>query len=245
MPALSLSTASAPLNSRFLQGLASPEYKTILAAARPRHYAANSVVVNQGHPADQLFLLTSGRARFFFNTYEGRKLLLLWLTPGDIIGGMALTLAPSAYLLSTETLKDSSMLVWDRKTIRGLAARYPQLLDNALLDASDYLGWYVASHAALISHTARQRFARVVTCLAETIGTRVSEGLEFDATNEELAGAANVSPFTVSRLLAGWQKKQILVKRRGKILLRSPEHLLGRAFPGSPVSNLSKKLLNS
>lgn len=226
MPAVSPAATCVDLKSRLLEGLAPRDCEIIISAATPRHYAANSVVVNQGHPADHVFLLTGGRARFFFNTYEGRKLLLLWLTPGAIFGGNALLRAQSTYLVSTETLKDSSMLVWDRKTIRGLAVRYPQLLENAMLDASDYLGWYVAAHAALISHTAEQRFARVLVCLAETIGTRVPEGLEFDATNEELAGAANVSPFTVSRLLAQWQKKQAVTKRRGKILLRSPELFL-------------------
>jgi len=45
---------------------------------------------------------------------------------------------------------------------------------------------------ALISLTARQRLARVLVCLAETIGAKSSDGFEFDATNEELAGAANV-----------------------------------------------------
>jgi CRP-like cAMP-binding protein len=38
--------------------------RVVLAAARERHFAANSVVVNQGHPADHLFLLTKGRADF-------------------------------------------------------------------------------------------------------------------------------------------------------------------------------------
>ena len=213
------------LNSRFLDGLVPCELKVVLAAARQRHFHARSVIVNQGHPADHLFLLTRGRARFFFNTPEGKKMILLWLTPGEIFGGMALLSIPSPYLVSTETLKDSSTLVWDRATLRNLAVRYPRLLENALLIASDYMAWYLADHAALISQTARQRLARTLVCLAETIGNKSSEGFEFDATNEELAGAANVTPFTASRLLSEWQKNRAVIKRRGKILLRSPERL--------------------
>lgn len=132
--------AAAHVRSRFLDGLAPLNLRVVLAAARERHFAANSVVVNQGHPADHLFLLTKGRARFFFDTIEGRKLILLWLTPGEIFGGSALLSRPSSYLVSTATLKDSWMLVWDRATLRSLAARYPKLLENALLAASDYLG---------------------------------------------------------------------------------------------------------
>ena len=130
---------AAHLKSRFLDGLAPSDLKVVLAAAKQRHFLANSVVVNQGHPADHLFLLTRGRARFFFNTREGKKVVLLWLTPGEIFGGSALLSIPLPYLVSTETLKDSSMLVWDRTTLRNLAARYPRVLENALLIASDYL----------------------------------------------------------------------------------------------------------
>jgi CRP-like cAMP-binding protein len=218
--------AAAHLKSRFLDGLPPGDLKLVLAAARQRHFLPNSVVVNQGHPADHLFLLTRGRARFFFNTREGKKIILHWLTPGEIFGGMALLSIPSPYLVSTETLKDSSTLVWDRATLRNLAVRYPRLLENALLIASDYMAWYLADHAALISQTARQRLARTLVCLAETIGNKSSDGFEFDATNEELAGAANVTPFTASRLLSEWQKNHAVIKRRGKILLRSPERLL-------------------
>ena len=221
--------AAAYLKSRFLGGLAPSEVKVVLAAARQRHFLGKCVVVNQGHPADHLFLLTNGRARFFFNTREGKKVALFWLTPGEIFGGSALLSTPSRYLLSTETLKDSSILVWNRTTLRTLGARYPRLLENALLIASDYLAWYLADHVALVSQTARQRLARVLVCLAETIGNKSSDGFEFDATNEELAGAANVTPFTTSRLLSEWQKNRAVVKRRGKILLRSPQRL----FPHS------------
>jgi CRP/FNR family transcriptional regulator, nitrogen oxide reductase regulator len=213
------------MKSRFLDGLPPSDLKVVLAAARQRHFLPNSVVLNQGHPADQLFLLTRGRARFFFTTREGKKIILLWLTPGETFGGMALLSIPSLYLVSTEMLKDSSALVWDRATLRNLAVRYPRLLENALLIASDYMAWYLADHAALISQTARQRLARILVCLAETIGNRNSDGFEFDATNEELAGAANVTPFTASRLLSEWQKNHAVIKRRGKIILRSPERL--------------------
>jgi len=218
--------ATTNLKSRFLEGLSPLDVNVILAAAKRRHFASNSVVVNQGNPADHLFLLTKGRARFFFDTQEGKKVILLWLTPGEIFGGSALLSTPSLYLVSTETLKDSSMLVWDRATLRNLAGRYPRLLENGLLIAYDYLAWYVADHVALTTHNARQRLAGVLVCLAQTIGEKVSGGFEFDATNEELAGAANVTPFTASRLLSKWQDNGAVLKQRGKVLLRSPEGLL-------------------
>lgn len=210
---------------RLLKGLPRLEANVILAAAKMRRFPGNSVITNQGDPANHMFLLTKGRARFFFNTHDGRKVLLFWLTPGEVFGGMALLSDPSCYLLSTESLKNSDVLVWDRSTLRGLAAKYPRLLENALTTASEYLAWYLATHNALISRTPRERLGRLLICLAEAIGERTLSGFEFDVTNEELANATDLTPFTVSRLLSAWQRDGTLEKRRGKIILRSLDRL--------------------
>jgi CRP-like cAMP-binding protein len=91
--------------------------------------------------------------------------------------------------------------------------------------ASDYLRIYVATHIALTSNTARQRLVRVLANLAAGFGRKVTRGIELDVTNEDLAYAANVTHFTASRLLSEWSRSGILVKERGKVLLRSPEGL--------------------
>jgi CRP-like cAMP-binding protein len=225
MPATGIASSPAGLKSRLLEGIAPDDLDVIWAAAKERRYLANSIITNQGQPAEHLFLLTSGRARYFFITQEGHKSLLIWLTPGQIIGVAAFLSRPSQYLVSTESVKDSAVLAWDRTTVRSLAARYPRLLENAILTTSDYLGWYVADHLALSCQTARHRLAQVLIRLAEVIGQKVPGGVEFDATNEELASAANITPFTASRLISEWQTNRAVAKRRGKILLQSPERL--------------------
>jgi CRP/FNR family transcriptional regulator, nitrogen oxide reductase regulator len=214
------------LNSRFLEALAKPERESMLAAATLHRFHANSVVINQGQPADRLFLLTKGRARFFSITEQGKKLILLWLPPGEIFGGRTLLPEPSSYLASTEAVRESWALMWDRDTIRGFAARYPRLLDNTLLIASEYLAVRLESYLALTRHNARQRLAHVLTTIAPRVGRRVSGGVELDVTNEELANTANVTPFTTSRLLSEWQRSGDVLKSRGKLLLRRPELLL-------------------
>ena len=225
MPGSGIASASVEIRSQFLDGLVPADRKTILAAATQRRFLANSEITNQGHPADHLFLLRKGLARYFFVTGEGKKLLFRWLGPEDLFGGRTVLSSHSSYLFSTEAVTDISVLVWDRSTIRGLIARYPRLLENALLTASDYLAWHLTSHIGLACHTARQRVAQVLVTLARTIGQEVRGGVALPITNEELANAANVTPFTASRLMSKWQSDRALVKRRGKVLLRSPERL--------------------
>ena len=226
MTATELATALRDLKPRFLEGLAPPDVKTIVAAATQRRFLTGSVITNQGEPADHLFLLLQGRARYFYITNEGQKMLLWWLRAGEIFGGATLPSRPRNYLVSTETVKSSCALVWNRTTIRELAARYPRLLENTLAIISDYLDSYLAIHVSMTCHTARQRLAQVLVNLASGIGHTVPAGVELHVSNEDLANAANVTPFTASRLLSDWQRSGMVVKSRGKVVLRHPERLL-------------------
>jgi CRP-like cAMP-binding protein len=212
--------------SRFLAGIASADVQSMLDLATPRRFPPHSVVTHQGAPASELFLITKGRARHFSTTPDGQKIILLWLAQGEIFGGATLLAERSEYRISTETVKDTSVLVWNRPTIRALAARYPRILENALWTASDYIDWLLAAHVALSCHTAPQRLARVLVSLAALLGRAVPGGVELDVTNEDLASAAHITPFTASRLLNEWQRHRAVIKRRGKVVLLAPEQLV-------------------
>jgi CRP/FNR family transcriptional regulator, nitrogen oxide reductase regulator len=214
------------LEPRFLEGLTPPQLQAVLAAAAVRQYLANSVIINQGHPPEHVFLLLKGRARYFFLAPNGQKLLLLWLPPGEMLGGAALLTKRSHYLVGAEAVRNSCALVWDRATIRGLSMKCPRLFENAFSIAWDYLNVSLATQLSLTCHTARQRVSQVLVNLACGIGHKLPAGVEILISNEDLANAANVTPFTASRLLSDWQRKGLLTKRRGKVLLRDPEGLL-------------------
>jgi CRP-like cAMP-binding protein len=211
--------------SLFLDGLPPAERSFILSAGTHRRFFSNSVVISQGQPASTLFLLTRGRARYFYVTSDGRKLLLPWIMPGELFGGMAILSTPASYLASTEMLKDSQALAWDRGTIRRLVSRYPRLLENALYIASEYFSWYLATHAAVTADTARQRLAQTIINLARGIGRNVYGGLELEVTNEDLAYASSMTLFTVSRLLREWHRQGAVEKSRGKLILRASQTL--------------------
>ncbi|PYX28423.1 MAG: hypothetical protein DMG80_16655 [Acidobacteria bacterium] len=211
---------------RLLEGLSESAQNTILAAASYRRFSGHSVVASEGEPADHLFLVIKGSARYFVITPQGRKVYLLWLVPGEIFGGASLLAKPSDFLVSTEIAKNSSVCVWERKTIRSLATRYPRLVDNGLAIASDYLTWYLASHLGLLCHSARQRLAHVLVSLANGLGRKCPDGIQLDITNEQLANTANITLFTASRLLSEWQRRGAVAKSRGRVVLRRPERLI-------------------
>ena len=215
------------LKPRFLSGLSTTELSSILSAATQRHFPGSSVMIHQDDPADRLFLLTRGQGRQFVITSEGQKTNLYWLTAGQLFGGVAILSTPWQYLASTEVFPDSSVLVWDRKTIREFVSRFPILLDNALsIAVTEQIAWAISREISLTSDDAAGRIANLLVSLACGIGKVRPDGVEIQVGNEDLAGGANVTPFTVSRTLGEWQRVGILTKGRGKLLLRKPELLV-------------------
>jgi CRP-like cAMP-binding protein len=97
---------------------------------------------------------------------------------------------------------------------------------NDVRPVDSLFGRLRAAYTALVCGSARERFADALVTFASGIGDRVPGGIELDVTSEELANVANVTLFSASRLLSELQREGMLVKCRGKILLRSPERLL-------------------
>jgi CRP-like cAMP-binding protein len=215
------------LRPRFLSGLPKAELDSVLSVAKHRQFRASSVIINQEDHAERFFLLTSGQARHFVITSEGRTILLNWLTPGQIFGGAAILSTPFQYLASTEVLVDSCALVWERQTIREITSNCPVLLDNAFsIAVTENIAWAIAAHVSLSADDARGRVAHLLVSLASAIGRATHNGVDLRVLNEDLAEGANVTPFTVSRCLRDWEHAGLVAKRRGGILLRRPELLL-------------------
>jgi CRP-like cAMP-binding protein len=230
MSASEVAARVSTLAPKFLEGLAPHEIAEVLAAAKLRQYRAHSLLASEGDHADKVFLILEGRARTFTTTQRGEKVLIHWIPAGDPSGGRAfLSEGPMEYLLSTEAVADSSVLVWERSAILPLSRKYPRLLENALLIASDYLTAYRDLYVAANYDTAPRRVAWVLDKLAKAMGERVGTGIELVVSNGDLAIEANVSTFTVSRLLNEWQRKGLLLKSRGKVVIRSVEELLRAA----------------
>ncbi len=226
MTASEIAARVSQLAPEILQGMAPADVAIVLGSATLRRFPAHTIIVSEGHCADELFLIIEGHARTFTTTRRGEKVLLLRIPAGDASGGRALLAKPTVYLVSTETVTECYALVWSRTSIQYLAKQYPIMLENALMIASEYLAAYRDMHVAASYHTASQRVAYVLGRLARDAGRKGFEGTLIHISNEELANEANVTIFTVSRMLGEWQKRGLVVKRRGQVVVRSPEELV-------------------
>jgi CRP-like cAMP-binding protein len=237
MATLEFRPASRPSNADILWGMKPQEIDLILSAARPRRFSAKSVMTHQGESSDYFLLMWKGRGRFFYITPTGKKLILLWIKPGETFGVAGLSRRPYPYLASSEAVQDSVVLAWDGPTIIALGERIPRLFENVMYLTFEYVSWYIAAHSALVSESAKERLANLLVALGPSIGEVVSDGIEIDVTNQELADSVNINLYNATRIVSEWQKTGAIRKHRGKIVVRSPKKLflrsLGPKLPGS------------
>lgn len=215
-----------PSSVQLFSGLGKDEIGVILAAAVRRKFETSRIIIRANEPATRLFLVKTGCVDYDVLTEEGREILLRRLVPGDIFGVGAFLSEPDGYLGTAKTACESDVLVWEHRVILQLARSYPRLTENALRTALRYLALYAKRHIGLVSNTAQERLACALSSLGSRTGHALPKGVEVDIKNEDLASLADLSIFTVSRLLKQWERKGVVEKSRAKVLIRSPEGLL-------------------
>jgi CRP-like cAMP-binding protein len=214
-------------NVDLFKDLGRAELGVIWATGIKHRFSASEVIVLGKERASRLFLVGRGCVNYSAVTDDGRKILLGRLGPGDVFGLATFLSKPTCYLGTAKAVvRNTEVYSWDYRMIRQLATTYPRLADNALAIALRALSVHVERHIRLISNSARERVAFVLTRLAVRAGRIDASGVEVDITNEDLASLADVTMFTATRLLSLWERKGILEKSRGRILILSPEKLL-------------------
>jgi CRP/FNR family transcriptional regulator len=212
--------------TEFIAGLRDSQASEVLRAGKTRKIGAHQVIMREGNAQSHLFFLKSGRVKFYRLTDRGEEVLLSNLLPGDVFGLGNLLARPVNYIGTAETTHESELVVWEQARIRKLAQKYPRLSQNALGIALRYLAAHFDRLVDLVTCTAPERLTQVLLHLCKENGAVVPSGVNIAITNEELAADANVSTFTVSRLLNRWARNGALRKSRGKVFIKSLEKLI-------------------
>jgi len=212
----------------FLASLDRRAADLVLSAARIEQFPPKTTILNAGAPARNLFMLSSGRVRYYKATKSGSEITLHMLAVGDVFGIGTLLKNPCGnYIGNAETLAECEILIWEHSRIRTLAITHPQLAENALRIVLQYLRAYCGRHSNLLHSKADERLAVTLLDLGHRTGRVMPHGIEIDTTNEHLGGLADITHFTASRLLNKWSREGVISKARNKVVIRVPEALSG------------------
>jgi CRP-like cAMP-binding protein len=213
-------------SNRLFAGLKKEETSSIAACAKTRRYKSPDIIIREDNPATRLFIVKSGLVNFYTVTEKGQKILLRRFVPGGVFGIAAFLWEPMGYLGTAVALDDTEVATWEHQDVLRFADAYPRFSQNAFRLALSYIAEYARRHVSLATDTAQERAAYVLTHNAAQSGRVLPDGVSIDIRNEDLADLADISFFTVSRLLQKWERTGAVVKSRGRVLIRCPEKLL-------------------
>jgi CRP/FNR family transcriptional regulator, nitrogen oxide reductase regulator len=200
------------------------ERRDVAAAGHQRPVAGGAVLCREGDAAEALYLTLAGRLKLTQLSADGREVVLRFVAPGDVFGGLAV-LDGKAYPFTAAAVGPARVLAWPRGGLGGLFDRLPAFQKNVLTIVGGHGRETLDRVRELATEAVPRRIARALTReLAH--GTGQADGiLVTGLTQQDLAQMAGTTLFTVSRTLAEWQRAGILETGRGRLVVRDPAAL--------------------
>lgn len=191
--------------------------------AQHRHLAGGTEIVHQGQVDAELFTLFSGWAFRHKTLSDGRRQILNFLLPGDILGLQASLLDASDH--SIEALTDVELCVFSRRKIWSLFERMPQLAFE--------LSWLGAREENLVDEaltsvgqrTARERMAALVLSLyrrCDHLDMVKDSAFAFPLTRQHLADALGLSLVHTIKTWSYLRKIGLFKLSEGRLILLNP-----------------------
>ncbi len=228
-----------PILSRsyLFNGLGAGELDAVLEAAHTRALSRSEFYFQQGEPATTLYVLISGKARMVQLTPEGNQVLLDFLAPGDMFGGVAF-LGHALYPVSVEAVEDCVAAGWDGDVMAHLMEQHPRIAFNAMHHMSNRIQELQDRLRELSTERVERRVANALLRLAQQTGKKTPEGvlINLALTRQDIADMTGTTLYTVSRILSHWEQLGIVDSGRERVVIRSPHRLVAIAEDLPPPS---------
>ena len=212
------------------EGVASDVLERIVGLAHTKRLESGAFFFNEDDPAEEFFVLMSGRVKLTQLTPEGHQIVLRMVGPGDAFGGVGAVGDPT-YPVSAEAVERSAALAWSSSTMRQLLETERTIALNALHVVSGRLHDLQRRYRQFMTERVERRVARALLRLVRDAGRRVEGGIEisFPVSRQDIAEMTGTTLYTVSRLLSAWEAQGIVKGGRQRIVLTKPHALVSIA----------------
>lgn len=112
------------------QGLKESDLRAISARAVTRSFAKNTVVVTEGDRSDSLYIILSGKVKFYVSDEQGKEIVLSEAGPGEYFGEISLDEGPRS--ASAMTLVPTRFSIVPREDFRDFLAKSPEFAFNLI-----------------------------------------------------------------------------------------------------------------
>ena len=187
---------------------------------------AGSEIVRAGEDSPELYTLYSGWAFRFKTLSDGRRQILNFLLPGDLIGLQAAMFDAARH--GIEALTDVQLCLLPRRKVWALFGEMPGLAFDLT-----WLGSREESHVdenltSAGRRTATERTAALIVMLykrAKALGLVVEDTFLFPLTQQHIADALGLSLVHTNKTLARLRKMGMFARMNGSLTLTNPRVL--------------------
>lgn len=183
----------------------------------------------QGDPASHAYVLISGRVKLLQSNPSGQQVNLRTVKEWEMFAALGVVRPGASYPVAAQALESSSALAIESNFMREMMPSRPYLNFGLMQLMTGYINELQARYRELATERVERRLALTLLRLASQIGKRIREddpAVELPLTRQELAEASGSTMFTVSRILAEWERQGLLEASRGRVLIRNPHGLV-------------------
>jgi CRP/FNR family transcriptional regulator, nitrogen oxide reductase regulator len=211
--------------SPLVRGLASDEERSVVSRAVSRRLRKGQTLFLEGEPAEALYQVRTGRLRLSQVTPGGQVVTVRFTGPGEVCAALAV-LDGKTYPFSAAAVEATLVLLWSRGVLRELFQSHPRLERNVLDVVGIHAREALDKFRELATEPVPRRLARTLLRLIRLGGPRREGGIVLERVRQrDLAEIAATSPYTVNRVLAAWESRGIVEKRRAGVVIHSEARL--------------------
>lgn len=183
----------------------------------------------QGDPATYFYVLTSGRAKLLQTSPNGQQVNLRTMNEWQLFGALGAVRENATYPATAQALEPCTALAIESNLLKEMMATRPYLSVNLMQLMTSYIMEMQERYRELATERVERRIALTVLRLAAQIGRRTESRemtVELPLSRQDVAEASGTTIFTVSRVLADWERRGIVEAGRERVVIRNPHGLV-------------------
>jgi CRP-like cAMP-binding protein len=187
---------------------------------------AGAEIIRAGDDSPELYTLYSGWAFRFKTLPDGRRQILNFLLPGDLIGLQAAMF--DAALHGIEALTEVQLCVLPRRKVWALFGQLPGLAFDVTWLGAREEGFVDENLTSVGRRSAVERVAALIVTLykrAKALGLVVDESFAFPLTQQHIADALGLSLVHTNKTLARLRRMGMFTRTNGTMTLTNPRVL--------------------
>ena len=187
---------------------------------------AGAEILRAGEDSPELYTLYAGWAFRFKMLPDGRRQILNFLLPGDLLGLQAAMF--DAALYGIEALTDVQLCVLPRRKVWTLFGEMPGLAFDVTWLGSREEGFVDENLTSVGRRTAAERVAALIIALykrAKALGLVANETFAFPLTQQHIADALGLSLVHTNKTLARLRRMGMFTRANAMLTLSNPRVL--------------------